>query len=68
MRRRRKGRFAGLPSPMPLPLTFLFPGDDLGVGAREQEVELQGNVGDQVLQDGGLLAAISREEEIKRCV
>lgn len=37
-------------------LTFLFPGDDLGVGAREEEVELQWNVIDQVLQDGGLLA------------
>lgn len=66
--RRRGGRFAGLPSVTLLPLTFLFPRDDLGVGAREQEVKLQGNVGDQVLQDGGLLAAVSREEEIKRCV
>lgn len=37
-------------------LTFLLPGDDLGVRAGKQEVELQGNVGDQVLQDGRLLA------------
>lgn len=38
-------------------LTFLLPRDDLCLGLREEEVELQWYVGDQVLQDGRLLAA-----------
>lgn len=44
-------------------LTFLLPRNDLGVGTGEQEVKLQGNVGDQVLQDGRLLAGTTKEGE-----
>lgn len=45
-------------------LTFLLPRNDLGVGGGEQEVKIQGNVGDQVLQDGRLLAATTKETTV----